>query len=63
MAEAVGLGQDQVRVKEEYGGGYVANVEGLHHLHCLVCVYPVPDDELLICACPELASSSTGLEL
>lgn len=26
---------DQVKVKEKYGGGYPANVEGLHHLHCL----------------------------
>lgn len=26
---------DQVKIKEKYGGGYPANVEGLHHLHCL----------------------------
>lgn len=26
----------QVRIAEKYGGGYIANVEGLHHLHCLV---------------------------
>lgn len=24
-----------MKVKEKYGGGYPANVEGLHHLHCL----------------------------
>ncbi|KAF2628628.1 hypothetical protein BU25DRAFT_490282 [Macroventuria anomochaeta] len=26
---------DQVKIKEKYGGGFPANVEGLHHLHCL----------------------------
>lgn len=30
-----GLAKDQVKIKEKYGGGYPANVEGLHHLHCL----------------------------
>lgn len=30
------LAPDQVKIKEEYGGGYPAHVEGLHHLHCLV---------------------------
>lgn len=30
-----GLASDQVKIKEKYGGGYPANVEGLHHLHCL----------------------------
>jgi len=30
-----GLASDQVKIKEEYGGGYPAHVEGLHHLHCL----------------------------
>ncbi|KAF2826438.1 hypothetical protein CC86DRAFT_253831, partial [Ophiobolus disseminans] len=34
-AEATGLRHDQVKVSEEYGGGFPANVEGLHHLHCL----------------------------
>jgi hypothetical protein len=33
-----GLAPDQVKIKEKYGGGYPANVEGLHHLHCLVCL-------------------------
>jgi hypothetical protein len=30
------LAPDQVKIKEKYGGGYPAHVEGLHHLHCLV---------------------------
>lgn len=34
-AQRSGLAQDQVKIKEKYGGGYPANVEGLHHLHCL----------------------------
>ncbi|KAJ5249034.1 hypothetical protein N7468_000485 [Penicillium chermesinum] len=29
------IASDQVRIREEYGGGYPAYVEGLHHLHCL----------------------------
>lgn len=35
-AEKTGLRQDQVKVSQLYGGGFPANVEGLHHLHCLV---------------------------
>jgi hypothetical protein len=35
-AAASGIAPDQVKIKKEYGGGYPANVEGLHHLHCLV---------------------------
>lgn len=35
-AEETGLRDDQVQVSEEFGGGFPANVEGLHHLHCLV---------------------------
>jgi hypothetical protein len=31
-----GLGPSHVRIQQRYGGGYPANVEGLHHLHCLV---------------------------
>ncbi|KAL5420268.1 hypothetical protein PMIN03_000095 [Paraphaeosphaeria minitans] len=34
-AEKTGLRHDQVRVEDVQGGGFVANVEGLHHLHCL----------------------------
>ncbi|KAL4912982.1 tat pathway signal sequence [Aspergillus aurantiobrunneus] len=30
-----GIGPDQVQIRAKYGGGYPANVEGLHHLHCL----------------------------
>ncbi|KAK7545233.1 tat pathway signal sequence [Phyllosticta citricarpa] len=26
---------DQVKVREKYGGGFIANVEGMHQLHCL----------------------------
>lgn len=36
QAEKSGLSSDHVRLNEKYGGGYPANVEGLHHLHCLV---------------------------
>lgn len=42
-AEQSGLAADQVKINAKYGGGLPANVEGLHHLHCLVCVlYPKP---------------------
>ncbi|CAN9366594.1 unnamed protein product [Alternaria alternata] len=34
-AKRTGLRHDQVKVSQEYGGGFPANVEGLHHLHCL----------------------------
>ncbi|KAH9215776.1 hypothetical protein DL95DRAFT_388397 [Leptodontidium sp. 2 PMI_412] len=30
-----GLKPDQVQISPKYGGGFPANVEGLHHLHCL----------------------------
>ena len=36
QAAQVGLAPDQVKIREEYGGGFPANVEGLHQLHCLV---------------------------
>lgn len=35
LAAKSGLTPDQVQVSEKYGGGFPANVEGLHHLHCL----------------------------
>lgn len=37
MSEAAksGLKHDQVQINPKYGGGFPANVEGLHHLHCL----------------------------
>lgn len=38
-AGETGLRRDQVRVEDIHGGGFVANVEGLHHLHCLVSGY------------------------
>ncbi|GAB7345445.1 hypothetical protein MBLNU457_3777t1 [Dothideomycetes sp. NU457] len=34
-ASKAGIALDQVKVSSKYGGGYVANVEGLHQLHCL----------------------------
>ncbi|CDM30297.1 hypothetical protein DTO013E5_9278 [Penicillium roqueforti] len=34
-AEKSGLANDQVKINAKYGGGFPANVEGLHHLHCL----------------------------
>jgi hypothetical protein len=30
----VGLDHNHVQIRKEHGGGYPANVEGLHHLHC-----------------------------
>ena len=47
-AQRSGLAVDQVKIKEEYGGGYPAHVEGLHHLHCLVSVVPHPCRTILI---------------
>lgn len=35
-AEQSGIGHNHVKLTQDYGGGYPANVEGLHHLHCLV---------------------------
>ncbi|KAJ9152067.1 Tat pathway signal sequence [Pleurostoma richardsiae] len=35
QASVGGLTPRQVRVSKKYGGGYPANVEGMHHLHCL----------------------------
>ncbi|KAL4879877.1 hypothetical protein BJY04DRAFT_219684 [Aspergillus karnatakaensis] len=34
-ASRSGITPDQVQISDAYGGGYPANVEGLHHLHCL----------------------------
>lgn len=39
LAERAGLRPDHVQIAEKYGGGYPANVEGLHHLHCLVSIH------------------------
>ena len=43
-AEKSGLVLDQVKISEKYGGGFPANVEGLHQLHCLVShdLRPIP---------------------
>lgn len=35
FASKSGLTESHVQVSEKYGGGFPANVEGLHHLHCL----------------------------
>ena len=35
LAEKSGLSSSHVRLNGKYGDGYPANVEGLHHLHCL----------------------------
>ncbi|KAF2502890.1 hypothetical protein BU16DRAFT_554922 [Lophium mytilinum] len=35
QATQSGIRPDQVKVSQRYGGGFPANVEGLHHLHCL----------------------------
>jgi hypothetical protein len=34
-APASGLTKSHVQIASKYGGGFPANVEGLHHLHCL----------------------------
>ncbi|KAK4936817.1 hypothetical protein LTR10_022406 [Elasticomyces elasticus] len=34
-AKEAGLRKDHVQINPKYGGGFPANVEGLHHLHCL----------------------------
>lgn len=39
QAEKSGLSPDHVQVNGKYGGGFPANVEGLHHLHCLVSIF------------------------
>ena len=36
-----GLDPSAVKVKKSQGGGYLVNVEGLHHLHCLVSLCPL----------------------
>ncbi|KAH8595064.1 hypothetical protein B0O99DRAFT_652245 [Bisporella sp. PMI_857] len=35
LAQISGLAPSHVHLNEKYGGGYPANVEGLHQLHCL----------------------------
>ena len=50
-AERSGLAHDQVKIKEEYGGGYPANVEGLHHLHCLVRTPNLTNSRVLLTNC------------
>jgi hypothetical protein len=33
---ASGLDPDFVHRADKHGGGFLVNVEGMHHLHCLV---------------------------
>jgi hypothetical protein len=33
-----GLTHAHVQRADSYGGGFFVNVEGMHHLHCLVCL-------------------------
>ncbi|KAM3418223.1 hypothetical protein BST61_g4225 [Cercospora zeina] len=35
VGRSVGLRSGQVQIDDKYGGGFPANLEGLHHLHCL----------------------------
>lgn len=52
LAAQSGLLPDQVKINEKYGGGFPANVEGLHQLHCLVrhsSFFTIPAD-LRICS-------------
>lgn len=36
-----GLTDAHVQRADKYGGGFFVNVEGMHHLHCLVRLFPV----------------------
>lgn len=52
LAQPLGLKPNQhVHAKRKYGGGYVANLEGLHHLHCLVCLMLLTYFFLFTCSC------------
>lgn len=41
-ARKAGIPEDYVKINEKHGGGYPVNVEGFHHLHCLVSLSPLP---------------------
>lgn len=46
-AHRAGLASDYVKINEKHGGGYPANIEGFHHLHCLVShAFPILDSWL-----------------
>lgn len=51
-----GIRPDQVQIQEKYGGGFPANVEGLHHLHCLVSILSIFSN-----SCPYHNSSNAYL--
>jgi len=60
-----GLTDAHVQVSEKYGGGFIVNVEGMHHLHCLVGSLPLFDLSRLAKRDPDLgriwfASPSTS---
>lgn len=40
-AQRYGLAAGQVKRRKDQGGGFFANVEVLHHLHCLVRALPI----------------------
>jgi len=39
-----GLTDAHVQRSDEFGGGFFVNVEGMHHLHCLVCTSELMTD-------------------
>jgi hypothetical protein len=50
--------KDQVKIQEKYGGGYVANVEGLHHLQCLVITFICSFDSIITNTNNRISSAS-----
>lgn len=58
QAEKSGLLPDQVKISEKYGGGFPANVEGLHQLHCLVTTNH--SDSAMAALTPSLCSESSS---
>lgn len=42
-----GLTDAHVQRADKYGGGFFVNVEGMHHLHCLVRLFPVSNITVL----------------
>jgi len=63
LGAKAGLTKSHGQRNKKYGGGYLVNVEGLHHLHCLVCEHPVHLDPLLTWRCEELAPEIIILQL
>jgi hypothetical protein len=46
IAFKAGLTKDHAHRNPDIGGGYPVFVEGLHHLHCLVCLQQTSHDTL-----------------